>query len=522
MQELTDDQLDGLFRKSSEEFDPPFDPAAWQALQNRLDAQQPAAPTQLLLNRKFIRWGLPVLVLLLTGSVWYAQRLKSVGHTTTQPQQIALSDRYTVDQEASPTSPARPEAVVVSESGHERPVSADPVPVRSVGANQTKQPTTNGPVTGSAPQPERFESSPVGERPTAGHSALVITDRGNRLITERTDKPARSMRSVTSTRHWLNRPRADTVISSGQTQTVKQHNSEQETPVFWESDHAINDTPAFSKRTITNENSDNLIAPVIDIISSESAERVSLPSLITLTMHPGRWQGAPTLIDREVTPIVVSGQPVVVKPVPKQRGLSVRFVVSPDLSTIGLRNYAKPGTNVGLLLEYRLASRWSIQAGVLQSTKVYRADTSDYELPPYVKKWPVKPEGVSGLCNMIDIPVNLRYDVTLRPGSAGQVMGRWFVSGGITTYITRQEDYTYEYTNPDDPRILPDRREKHVSKDEWYTLSQLNVSAGYERALGRRLAWQVEPFVKVPLRGVGYYKINLLSTGAFLSLRYKL
>ncbi len=205
------------------------------------------------------------------------------------------------------------------------------------------------------------------------------------------------------------------------------------------------------------------------------------------------------------------------------RGLSVRFVIAPDLSTIGLRNFERPGTNAGVLLEYRLASRWSVHGGVMQSTKRYKASTTNYELLPYMLRRAVLPESISGRCNMLDIPLNVRYDVLLRSGADGNVSSRWFVSGGTTTYVMRQEDYYYNYADPNDPRINPMWSPSwHGSNTGRFNFSQLNLSVGYERALSRRLAWQVEPFMKVPLRGIGHYKINLLSTGGFFSLRYRL
>lgn len=248
-----------------------------------------------------------------------------------------------------------------------------------------------------------------------------------------------------------------------------------------------------------------------------------------LSNRSGQWTKPLPFTSREVTAPVNptdTGQPVSVPSVPEQKGLSVRFVVSPDLSAIGLRNFRRPGTNVGLLLEYRLASRWSIQAGVMQSTKVYKALATDYELPDYVAKWRVHPESVNGRCNMLDIPINLRYDVALRPRLNGQAPSRWFVSGGVTTYIMQKEDYDYNYAEADQIHVYPNANPSmtgwHGPPTGRYNFSQLNVSAGYERAFSKRLSWQVEPFVKVPLKGVGYYKINLLSTGAFFSLRYKL
>ena len=84
----------------------------------------------------------------------------------------------------------------------------------------------------------------------------------------------------------------------------------------------------------------------------------------------------------------------------------------------------------------------------------------------------------------------------------------------------RQEDYDFNY--PADAHIYASTPRGWHGSTGRYNFSQLNLSAGYERALSRRLSWQVEPFVKAPLKGVGFYKINLLSTGAFFSLRYKL
>ncbi|GAB2597271.1 hypothetical protein GCM10027190_51680 [Spirosoma areae] len=173
------------------------------------------------------------------------------------------------------------------------------------------------------------------------------------------------------------------------------------------------------------------------------------------------------------------------------------------------------------MLEYRLASRWSVQAGVIQSTKVYKAQTADYgEVPAYLLNQHAKLERIDGRCNMFDIPINVRYDVFLRSRLNGEAPSRWFISGGVTSYIIKQEDYKYKYLN--DANIYPDTPLEKSASTGGYGFSQLNISAGYERALSRRLSWQVEPFLKAPLRGVGYFKVNLLSTGAFFSLRYKL
>ena len=246
-----------------------------------------------------------------------------------------------------------------------------------------------------------------------------------------------------------------------------------------------------------------------------------LSDLVELAIRPMRWTKVFPFIDRfvainpDTTARKGASQPATA------RGLSVRFVVAPDLSSVGLKNFARPGTNIGLLAEYRLSSHWSVQSGVIQSTKVYKAAIADYALPDYALKWTVIPEGVDGRCSVIDIPLNIRYDVALRSRLNGQAPSRWFVAGGVTSYIMKQEDYTYRYADPANPHIYPKNR-GWSGTSGGYGFSELNLSAGYERAISRRLSWQVEPFMKVPLKRVGYLKLNLLSTGAFFSLRYKL
>ncbi|GAB3793674.1 hypothetical protein GCM10028819_05710 [Spirosoma humi] len=198
--------------------------------------------------------------------------------------------------------------------------------------------------------------------------------------------------------------------------------------------------------------------------------------------------------------------------------MSVRLAISPDLSSIGLKNFARPGTNVGVLLEYRLAPRWSVQTGIIQSTKIYRATASDYTLNNYYKNAMYTiPQGADGQCRMLDIPLNVRYDFLLSPRADGRSPSRWFITGGVTSYFIEQETYVYKYTGYAHKPIPV-----YSEKGDNYGFSQVNLSAGYERALTKRLSWQIEPFMKIPLKQVGYLKLNLLSTGTFFSIRYKL
>lgn len=531
MQELTDDQLDGLFRKSAEEFDPPFDPAAWQSMQGQLDVQNSAPSGKKLFRRKLLRWGIPPLaLLLLVGISWYTYQAKSATSTkslgqarakpTASPENNFVKSSETAGRakQTQPTSDFESDVVTsdTRSQTNELPKSVDRRPVDATALAKVSSPVTKSSQldeTGTnAPTPALKVAS--GENPD--HTAVMARSKPNAVVKR---KPVANVLLENNLIRSANPSGYLALDRLPLNRTSDQFKKRRTTRIYSPTDHTGNPTSTGSKQSVTNEPANSPVAKADD--GMDVTASASLPPLTTLSIQPGHWPKYADRIDRAVTipQPEIDEQPQVVKPAPQQlRGLSVRFAVSPDLSTIGLRNFSRPGTNVGMLLEYRLASRWSVQAGVIQSTKIYRGSISEYELPPYTK---VRPESVNGRCNMLDIPINLRYDVARRPRLNGQVPSRWFVSGGVTTYVMRKEDYDYNY--PAGTHLYPTTPLGWSgSTGKWFNFSQLNLSGGYERSISRKLSWQVEPFVKVPLKSVGYLKLNLLSTGAFLSLRYKL
>jgi hypothetical protein len=53
-----------------------------------------------------------------------------------------------------------------------------------------------------------------------------------------------------------------------------------------------------------------------------------------------------------------------------------------------------------------------------------------------------------------------------------------------------------------------------------HLLRILNLTAGVEYGLGTRWNLLAEPYVKVPLAGVGMGKVKLLSAGVLFGLKY--
>jgi hypothetical protein len=54
-----------------------------------------------------------------------------------------------------------------------------------------------------------------------------------------------------------------------------------------------------------------------------------------------------------------------------------------------------------------------------------------------------------------------------------------------------------------------------------YLFSIWNLSVGLERSLGKHFSIQAEPYLKVPLKGLGTGSIRMDSYGIFFTLKYK-
>jgi hypothetical protein len=188
------------------------------------------------------------------------------------------------------------------------------------------------------------------------------------------------------------------------------------------------------------------------------------------------------------------------------------FVISPDISTVRLSDLTKPGTNVGVLLSYRVSRRFSVSTGLIRSAKVYDAYIGDYNPPPGQWTYYVEPVEIKASCIVLDIPVNIRYNFLMKQHY------NLYVTAGLSSYLMKSEKYRYIY-DVDDTYL---RKSWEVVNENKHYFKVYNLSAGYERKLSKRFSAGAEPFVKIPGAGVGFGKIHLWTAGLFVSANYKL
>ena len=196
----------------------------------------------------------------------------------------------------------------------------------------------------------------------------------------------------------------------------------------------------------------------------------------------------------------------------KSSAMSLGIVGSPDMSTVGkLSNFDQPGYKFGLSVSYALNNAFSISTGLI-SSKVRYTSENNYHYPSqsYLGNGNA-PSQLIAECIILDIPINLEYNLITLTSS------RFFITTGISNYIMLNERYQFNYSYDRQGQI----DQKNLRSGKAYLLSNVNFSIGYEVDLHEHFSLRAEPFIKAPLRNVGWGEVKLYSVGSFISLRYR-
>ena len=176
-----------------------------------------------------------------------------------------------------------------------------------------------------------------------------------------------------------------------------------------------------------------------------------------------------------------------------------------DMTTVKFQKVENYGHDYGILLGYRIHSKWSVETGLYRASRDYYSDGKYYNskkiyLPPNTKI-----TEVSGNCLMWEIPVNVKYDFSKIKKHS------WFAIAGMSSYLMKKEDYSYlYYYGGSGTSAWHDRSYKNASRN---LFSVVNLSVGYSRSLGKVGDIRIEPYFKLPVSKMGVGEMPLMSAG---------
>lgn len=193
------------------------------------------------------------------------------------------------------------------------------------------------------------------------------------------------------------------------------------------------------------------------------------------------------------------------------KGIYIGFLAGPDLSSVDFQSIKHPGFSLGVLAGYRFNKRLTIETGLLWDKKYYYSTGNYFNKSNANIPASVTIVNVDGNCNMFEIPINLRYDFASRNKHG------FFAKAGFSSYLMKKENYNYLAYGYSGQTYTHDSTYNNSTNN---IFSILQLSGGYEFAIGSKTKIQIEPYLKIPVQGIGIGSMPISSTGIYFGITH--
>jgi len=190
----------------------------------------------------------------------------------------------------------------------------------------------------------------------------------------------------------------------------------------------------------------------------------------------------------------------------QSKGFYVGLFAGPDVSTVKFQSVKNVGLSLGALVGYRFNKLISVETGLIWDKKYYYSNGEYYKkdggapLPPTTT--------LNGNCSMFEIPVDIRFDFATRKNHG------YFAKAGLSSYLMTSENYTFNSNYPPYSRSF----KNDTLRNNIFSI--LQISGGYERVISEKTKMRVEPYVKIPLQGIGRGYMPIASFGIYIGITH--
>lgn len=361
----------------------------------------------------------------------------------------------------------------------------------------------------SATQQNPASSSSASNASTEQKTTGTTAADGTTTIDNTNDKSTSADQSLTKT---------NTVAKNNKTGNQQNQSDKSTKVIVRTTPPATKSTPSVTQPDAGEETSKD-IAYIEDPITKTTAPDKAPTSVVTVpakepatTDVTASDSKAPVKSELTDSSAKATEEPVVKKE-KKKSSFASKFSLSvsagPDYSSVGSRPGQWKG-QYGFGLGYSFSDKWSVRTGFFVARKVYTADTTSYKAPgagPYNFKL----DEIKANCLVYEVPVSVVYNFAKGKNHS------WFVSGGLSSYFMKSEKYDYIYKY----QTMTQTHKYGFKNENTHLFSILGLSAGYQYNFNRRLSLMAEPYLRLPLSGVGHGSVKLKSAGAMFTLSYK-
>jgi hypothetical protein len=178
-----------------------------------------------------------------------------------------------------------------------------------------------------------------------------------------------------------------------------------------------------------------------------------------------------------------------------------------ELNQVKSQGMTRTGFNGGVVLGLRVSKKISIETGIQVSQKKYHTNGKHFNPKPGSMPSNMTISSLDGTSTLFEVPVSIKYDLTKKKKG-------FYVKAGVSSYIMTKEANRYQ--------AVVSGQEQEINSTyknaDFYTAAQLRLAAGYQHTVGKKMNARVEPYIQIPLKGIGIGTLPVTGTGLQLVL----
>lgn len=185
----------------------------------------------------------------------------------------------------------------------------------------------------------------------------------------------------------------------------------------------------------------------------------------------------------------------------------------PDISFVSSGKAGSVNIVGGAGFGYSMKNGISFRTGFYSGRKVYTTSPEAYHPPAGFSQYYPILGNIAADCMVYEIPLSVSYNFN------SKTKGNWFAGAGVSSLIMKREEYAFDYKYTANGPTY--KGNWSVNNENKHFFSVLTLSGGYQMPLNKAVYLSAEPYLKIPLQGIGYGKVNLNSTGVMFTLSVK-
>ena len=191
---------------------------------------------------------------------------------------------------------------------------------------------------------------------------------------------------------------------------------------------------------------------------------------------------------------------------------------SSDFSSVGFFSDSQSGFTLGGKVGVQLARKFQLDLGFAYSLKRYGSEGLDYNMAGgWNEMVGINPTRMEGKGNILQIPIEATYYIS------GYENNSFFINAGVSSFLLNSEWYGFKY-DPADLLNNPDAPEEITMADiprrNFHLAGVARVSVGYQRILSPNMAFEISPYLQIPLTGIGEGKVDLYTAGVQFAVKF--